>query len=84
MLSTKRRNHHRLYCVHTVLGLVEDYAGGAFEHVLSDFNAVEAELLEHILSNLGLTVVVGREAVHELALRVTRSGHKFGINLEGP
>ena len=81
ILLTKRGDHHSLDCVHTVLSFVEDYAMDAFEDVFGDFDSVKAELGVDVAAHLGLEVVIGREAVHELAVGVAGTLHQGGVDL---
>ena len=69
--------------MHAVLGLLEGNAGFAFEHVFGHFNAIgQVRVLRgDFLAHLGFAVVVSRQAVHELDLRVLGGGHQRGIHL---
>ncbi len=78
---TQRGHHDGLDGVHTVLSLVEDDAVRALEHILSDFDAIQAELLVDVAAHLGLEVVVSRQAVHELAVRVAGHFHHLLVDL---
>ena len=46
------------------------------EDLVGDLHPVEAELLEDLLADLGLAVVEGRQAVHELDARVAGRRHQ--------
>src|SRR5581483_9876373 len=61
-----RGDQDRLDRVHPVLRLVEDDRGRGFEHLLGHFHAVDPEAPGDVGADLGLGVVEGRQAVHEL------------------
>src|SRR5262245_15925204 len=75
------RHHHRLDGVHPVLGLVEDDRALGLEDVVRDLHPVEAVLLEHLLADLRVAVVEGREAVHELHARIAGLPDEVGVDL---
>src|SRR3954454_10803296 len=66
----ERGDHDGLDGVEPVLGLVEDDRALGLEDVVGHLEAVHAELLEDRLADLRVPVVEGRQAVHELHLRV--------------
>ena len=67
--------------MHAVFGFVENDAVLRFEHFFGDFDAVEAELLVDVAADLRLEVVVGWQAVHELAVGVARHVHHLLVDL---
>ena len=81
MLFAEGGYHHGLDRVHPVLRLVKDDAVRGLEHVLGHFDTVQPELLVHVAAGLCLQVVVGGEAVHELAVRIAGALHQFRIHL---
>jgi dihydrolipoamide dehydrogenase len=53
----KGGDKHRLDRVHSVFRPIEDDRGGAFEHVIRDFHAVDPEVLKRRFTNLCVSVV---------------------------
>ena len=62
---------------------VEDDPALGLEDVVGDLEAVHPELLEDVLAHLGLPVVEGRQAVHELDRRVAGPGDHVAVHLVG-
>src|SRR5690606_24279565 len=83
MSAAQRRDEERLDGVHPVLGLVKGDGGVGFEHLFGDLHAFDAELLVDLLADLGLAVVEGRQAVHELGVRVAGRRHDLGGDAVG-
>src|SRR5690625_1643629 len=76
-------DENRLDGMHAVLRLVEDDGSIGLEDLFADFHAVDTELLIDFLGDLGLPVMEGRQAVHELRVRVAGGGHDTGGNTVG-
>ena len=79
------RNHQRFDGVHTVASLFKDDRRRRLKHFLRHFHAVGKfrMLRDHIGANLGFIIVIGRQTMHELHLRIPRRSHQGGINLIG-
>src|SRR5690554_2252438 len=60
----------RLDGVHPVFCLVEDHGGFRLEDLLAHLHAVDPELLEDLLADLGLPIMEGRQAVQELGMGI--------------
>ena len=69
--------------MHAVFGFVENDGVRAFEHVFGDFEGFEAELLVDGFAHFGLAVMVGGQAVHELAVGVAGEFHDAAVHLIG-
>ena len=76
LLPRERRDHQRLDGVQPILGLVEDDRGLRLEDVVGHLEGREAALLEDLPTDLGLGVVKGREAVHELHVGIAGRLHE--------
>src|SRR4051794_36015690 len=79
--SSERGDHHGLDRVHAVLGLVEHDRLRRLEHLVGDFECIEARLVVEVLTDLRVAVVERRQAVHELHLRVARGLQQVGVHL---
>ena len=53
--------HYRLNCVHTVLGLIENYGSVALENIVRDLHTVDAEPFVNILTDNCIGIVEGVE-----------------------
>src|ERR1035441_1731635 len=81
--ATEAGDHYRLDGVEPVLRLVEDDGGGRLEDLVGDLQGGEVRLVEDLATELGLGVVQGREAVHELYVGGSRRLQGVGIDLVG-
>src|SRR6187401_350888 len=79
--GAERRDHDGLDGVHPVLRLVPDDRPLGLEDVVRDLKALHPEALVHLLADLGLPVVEGRQAVHELDGRVAGLGDQVAVDL---
>ena len=69
--------------MHAVFCFVENDGVRSFEHVFSDFEGFEAELLVDGFAHFGLAVMVGGQTVHELAVGVAGKFHDAAVHLVG-
>src|SRR5262245_285378 len=68
---SQRRNQDRFDAVHAVLRLLEGDIAPRFEDLVGHLDTIlQAERLRDLLADFCLGVVKGRQAVHELHLRV--------------
>ncbi len=69
--------------MHAVFRLLEGDAGWRLEHVVGHFDAVFQVriLFGDLFADLGVAVVEGRQAVHELGTRVAGGFHQVGVDL---
>src|SRR5690606_22889960 len=65
----------RLDGVHAVLGLIENNGSFGFEDFFRHLHAFDAVSLEDLLADLGLAIVEGGQAMHELGVRVAAGAH---------
>ena len=70
--------------MHAVLRLIEHNARGTLENIFGHLHAIHAELIVYIHAHLCFGVVICRQAVHEFAGRISRTGHQGRIHLVGP
>ena len=68
--------------MHPVFRLVKDDGLLGLEDLVGDLHGGQAELLVDLLSDDGVQVVEGGQAVHEAAL-ITGVGHHGGVHLIG-
>src|SRR5436190_7925971 len=74
-------HHHGLDRVETVLRLVEHDRAVRFEHVIGDLDGGKPVVAVDLSANLRGAVVKGRQAVHELHLRVAGPPDQVGVDL---
>src|SRR5678815_1681521 len=79
--GAERRDHDGLDCVHPILSLVPDDRPLGLEDLVRDLQALHPEALVHLLADLGLAVVEGRQTVHELDGRVAGLGDQVAVDL---
>src|SRR5208283_125730 len=77
----ERGYHDGLDGVHPVFRLVEHDGGGRLEDLVGDLQCGQAAPFVELLPDLGLAVVQGGQAVHELHRGVPGGGHHLGVHL---
>src|SRR5690625_106345 len=69
--------------VHAIFRLIEDDGGLRFKNLFRYLQGFDAILLEDLLADLGLPVMEGRQAAHELRMGIAGGRHDFGGDAVG-